>query len=179
MTHFEFVSVAAALIYALVIGKLTSGLAASSQPKKFYWVHATWMVGLLLVCVLQWWGIWGMRTAEWTPLSFLWLLMLPGLLLIRATVLVGTDPNTVESYEEYFHRIRVRFFALGGLTGVQILAGPWVLSPETATTFQPIHVQGLLVLLISIVGLISRRPSIQGAIALLGISAPIVGFSIL
>ena len=179
MTHFEFVSVAAALIYALAIGKLTSGIAMSLQTNKFYWIHAVWMIGLLLVCVLQWWGIWGMRTIEWTPLSFLWLLMMPGLLLIRSSLLVGADPNSIESYETHFYRIRIRFFALSVLTGCQVLVGTWVLYEEPASTFRPIQAQGLIILSVSIIGLISPRRSIHGAIALSSVIAPIVGFSIL
>ncbi len=179
MTHFEFVSVAAALIYALVIGKLASGIATSLQTNKFYWVHAVWMIGLLLVCVLQWWGIWGMRTIEWTPLSFLWLLMMPGLLLIRSSLLVGADPNSIESYETHFYRIRIRFFALSVLTGCQVLVGSWILYEGPISTFKPIQAQGLIILSVSIIGLISPRRSIHGAIALFSIIAPIVSFSIL
>ena len=179
MTHFEFVSVAAALIYALAIGKLTSGIAMSLQTNKFYWVHAVWMIGLLLVCVLQWWGIWGMRTIEWTPLSFLWLLTLPGLQLIRSTVLVGPDPNSIESYETYFYKTRIHFFALTVLTGCQVLASSWILSEEPASTFQPAHGQGLMIIIVAIIGLISPRRSIHGAIAISSIVAPIVGFAIL
>ena len=179
MTHFEFVSVAAALIYALAIGKLTSGIATSLQVNRFYWIHALWMIGLLLVCVLQWWGIWGMRTIEWTPISFLWLLMLPGLLLIRATLLVGADPNSIESYETHFFQVRVRFFTLTVLTGCQLFATSWILYEEPVSTLRPAHAQGLIIIIIAVLGLISTRRSIHGAIAFSSIIAPIVGFAIL
>jgi hypothetical protein len=179
MTHFEFVSVAAALVYALAIGKLASGIAMSLQTTRFYWVHATWMTGLLLVCVLQWWAIWDMRMIDWTPLKFLWLLTLPGLLLIRSSLLVGADPQSIDSYETYFYQIRVRFFTLGIFTACQILLNSWILSEVPLSTFLPIHAQGLLVLSMCVIGLIFPQPSIQGAIALSSILGPIVGFSIL
>ena len=105
--------------------------------------------------------------------------MLPGLLLIRSSLLVGADPNSIESYETHFYRIRIRFFALTVLTGCQVLVGPWILSEGPVTTFRPIDALGLMIISFSIVGLISSRRSIHGAIALFSIIVPIVGFSVL
>jgi hypothetical protein len=43
MSHFEYISVAASLIYSLILAKLLGSLPAALQPGKRYWVHSLWI----------------------------------------------------------------------------------------------------------------------------------------
>ena len=95
MSHFEYVSVAMALLNALAVGRLLRALAPSFDRKRRYWVHAAWVVALVLVAALQWWSFWTWRHIAWEPIGFLWALSLPGLLVVQTAVLVSESPGSV------------------------------------------------------------------------------------
>ena len=40
--------------------------------------------------------------------------------IVRAIVLVGSQPNSIQSYKTHFFDVRVRFFAIGLLTSVEL-----------------------------------------------------------
>ncbi len=58
MSHFEYVSVALALLYALILGRLLSGLAPALDQSRRYSYHAAWIFALILIALLQRWGYW-------------------------------------------------------------------------------------------------------------------------
>ena len=70
MSHFEYVSIAVALIYALVIGRLLTGLGPSIEERRRYPIQIAWIVTLFLVCIFSWWQLWTTREVEWTALRF-------------------------------------------------------------------------------------------------------------
>jgi hypothetical protein len=105
MTHFEFVSVAASLVYALVLARLLHGLPHVLRLERRYWVHAGWVIQVLLMTVLSWWGIWAFREVHLTPLGFLSLLSLPAFLYLRAVLIVPDAPQGIRSWRDYFFGI--------------------------------------------------------------------------
>ena len=127
MSHFEYVSVAMALLNALAVARLLSGAASAMDQRRRYWVHSAWVVVLVLVAALQWWSFWSWRGVEWTPLRFLLALSLPGLLVVATSVLLGEDPDSVASFRDHFFRRRVLFFSLSMTSAVNIALGPWIL----------------------------------------------------
>jgi dolichyl-phosphate-mannose--protein O-mannosyl transferase len=113
MSHFEYVSVAIALIFALAVGRLLGGLSLSLTESRRYWVHTTWIVVLLLVSVMSWWFMWRGNEVTWTPIRFLWALSIPALLYVRAAVLLGRPGEEPGSFYDHFYKIRPLFFSLG------------------------------------------------------------------
>lgn len=176
MTHFEYISVGAALIFALVIGRLVGGLAPALAKERRYWVHAGWIVVLLLITVFQWWGIWRVRAVEWTPIRFLWLLMLPGILLARAILLVGANPDSIESFKQHFFQIRLRFFGLGLASGLHLFLTPWIAGVVPWLVEAPAHRQAVIVSIISILGLSLRNETFHWMLVLVSLASVITGF---
>ena len=175
MSHFEYVSVSLALVNALAVGRLLSGLPPAMDRERRYWVHAVWVFALILVAALQWWGFWGWRNVAWTPIRFLSALSLPGLLFVQATVLVGETPGSATSFRNLFYDRRVTFFSLGMAAGVNIALGPWILGLVPWFSFGPVHAVGCSLMALSLAGLSFNSHNAQAIIA--SLSAFIVGAS--
>ena len=164
LTHFEYISVAVALVIALIVGRLVGAIPIVLESQRRYWIHAGWVAVMLLVVVMQWWTIWNLKEVEWTPFRFLWALLLPATVLVRAIVLVGTQPNSIESYKTHFFDVRVRFFAIGLLISVEIGLGPWVFGNVASAA--PVYLQAGLVALLSIVGIAFSNARVQAVVML-------------
>ncbi|MEM7358172.1 MAG: hypothetical protein AAF431_03630 [Pseudomonadota bacterium] len=166
MSLFEYVSVAIALIYALAVGRLLAGLAPSLDKNKRYPIHFAWVLALLLVCALQWWQLWRTREVDWNSIRFFWVLVLPSLIYLRATILLGAEPNEVKSYREHYFAHRVPFFVLGVLSALVIFLTPWLLGIIPWLQFDLLHIAASVLLLISLLGLIFKKPAVHALLVL-------------
>ena len=164
MSHFEYVSVAVALIYALTVGRLLTVVSSAFDRRSRYWVHSGWVVTLLLVCVLQWWMLWNASQVAWTPVRFLYVLALPALLFVRAGALVGESSDGPISFHERFYEMRIRFFSLGVVTAGMGFFSPWMLGivPWFAPT--PIHTTALVLMALSVVGVVSKNATVHAVL---------------
>ena len=167
MSHFEYVSVALALMYALVIGRLLSGLSPSFQVSRRYWIHATWIIVLLLVSVLQWWVFWRALDVTWTPIRFLWALSLPSIVFLRCGALLGDSPSDISSFREHYYKYRVPFFSLGIVAALQGFFSGWVLGIIPWFSFTPIHVSTFFLAALSLSGLVFKNESFHRALVLI------------
>lgn len=179
MSHFEYVSVAIALMNALAIGRLLAGLSSSLAADRQYWVHTTWISTLLLISVMSWWAMWGLSEVAWTPIRFLWALSLPALLYVRASVLLGHSGDEPDSYHEHFYAQRPLFFSLGLVTSAFIALTPWVQGLFPWFEMRPIHISAAFVATISILGLLFRSPTVHAVLAVLGLISAASGFFII
>ena len=127
MSHFEYISVAASLVYSLALARLLGAIPAALDPGRRYWVHAIWLVNLLFATVGSWWQIWAYREAEWSPAGFLSLLAIPSIILLRATVLIGSEPGRVECWRAHYYRARRPFFLLQVAGSANYMAAPWLI----------------------------------------------------
>ena len=164
MSHFEYVSVAVALVSALAVGRLLSGFSASIDRERRYWIHVGWVVGLLLACVAQWWGLWRMHDVSWDPVRFLWVLAMPGLLLVQATVLVSEEPSRVASYRAHYFQQRTRFFALTLASAVVLGLSAWVFGNVPWLRWAPVHPVALALGGLGAVGLASSKPIVHACL---------------
>src|SRR5262245_50539931 len=152
LSHFEYVSVALALLNALTVGLLLSSLTPVMDHERRYWVHAAWVLSLVLVAALQWWSFWTWRDVVWSPVRFLWALSLPGLLFVQASVLVG-ETGSVTSFRDGFFERRVPFFSLGIALSVNIAFSPWVLGQARWLSPTPAHPVAACLMGLSLAGL--------------------------
>ncbi len=142
-----------ALLNALIVGRLLSGLSPALDHRRRYWVHAAWIFALLLIAALQWWGFWGARNVAWTPIRFLWALSLPGLTFVNATVLVGDSPGSVVSFRDHFFDRRVLFFSISLATGASVALGPWINGGAPWFAVTEIHATAASIMVLSLAGL--------------------------
>ena len=115
MTHFEFVSVAVSLVYAVVLSRLLGSLPAVLAPDRRYWVHAAWALVLLGLAASNWYALWRIRDSDFTPPLFVLVLAQPAVMYVRATVLVSQEPGRVSDWKAHYYKTRVPFFAIGAL----------------------------------------------------------------
>ena len=169
MSHFEYISIAVALIFALVVGRLLSGLGPSLEKGKRYPIHIAWIFTLFLVCILAWWQLWSTREVQWTALRFLWVLALPCFLYIRVAILTGSDPREIESFRDHFYSNRLSFFWMGLATSVYISLSPWVYGGVPWLHWATIHPGSIQLGIFSIAGLIFRQQSAHWAIVILSL----------
>ena len=164
MSQFEFVSVAFALIYALAVGRLLTGLAVGLERGRRYPLHAVWVAALLLVCVVQWWTFWRARDVEWSAFRFLWTLTAPSLMYVKAIVLIGLEPLRIESYRDRFFDRRAVFFALLFCDAIALGLGPWVLGLVPWLSAAPAHPGAAGLAVLSITGLVFSSPAVHAGI---------------
>ena len=169
MTHFEYVSVAIALLSALAAGRLLSGISPALDESKRYWIHFGWVAALLLVCVVQWWGLWRMRDVSWTPIRFLWVLSMPGLIYVQAAVLVSEDPGRVGSFREHYSACRVRFFSVSLVSAVVMALSPWVFGNVPWLSLAPVHSIATMFGVLSLVGLRFTGDAVHGTLVVLAV----------
>jgi hypothetical protein len=173
LSQFEYVSVAVALIYALVVGRLLTGLAVGLEDGRRYPIHAAWVAALLLICVAQWWTIWRTRDVEWSALRFLWILIPPSLMYVRAIVLVGLEPLRIESYRDRFFERRVAFFSLFFCDVMVVALGPWIMGIVPWLSAAPMHPGAGALAVLAVAGLVFTSPAahagIVGVIFVLGV----------
>ena len=87
------------MVLSFGVVRLLDGLRPALVPGRRYWVHALWLVQKLLNHAFYWWGFLSFREGvAWTVASFLWILLVPGLLFLQATALVTTNPSAVDSW---------------------------------------------------------------------------------
>jgi hypothetical protein len=128
LSHFEYISVAVSLVYALILAKLLGAIPTALRPGRRYWVHSFWVGSLFFVTVGSWWEIWSHREAAWTPGSFLAVLAIPSIIYLRTTVLLGDDPRGVHSWREHYYNSRRPFFLLQLAGQAIFVTAPWFIS---------------------------------------------------
>ena len=176
MSHFEFVSVAVALIYALVVARLLTGLTPSLQADRRYAVQIAWIFVLLLSCVLQWWVFWRTSEVSWSPIRFLWVLILPSMLFLQAGLLVGANPETIESFRTHFAARRVPLFSLGLASAAVSAIFPWVLGLAPWLALAPFHPIAVVFALLWTAGLVFPSDRAQATIVSVTFLVVIGGF---
>ncbi len=172
MSIFEFVLTGLTLVLALVITRILGGLRWVIAPGRAYWVHAVMVLQLLLLTSLIWWGLWYAKDTQWTYLSFAYNLLIgPGILYFSATLLVPDNPRRVRSWREHYYRVHRLFFGAFALLVVIIFFGSLFYTGTPLLHFTRIIQFGVLVL--CLVGAVSRSHRVHGAIALSLLSASV------
>jgi hypothetical protein len=164
MNLFEPVAVGFSMVLSLGLVRLLDALRPALAPGRRYWVHAVWLIQKLSHHAFDWWIFWsiGERVA-WNAASFLWILLVPGLLFLQATALATTNPSAVASWRDHFFGIRRWFFSvdatliLHSVVSASILRGLPLLHP-----FRGLQAAGLA---ISIAGAASASPRLHAVLA--------------
>ena len=67
MSTFEYVMVMVSVVLALALAQLLRALTEVVFNRRRYWVHALWMLCLVLLIVQVWWAYWDFNATEtWT-----------------------------------------------------------------------------------------------------------------
>ena len=174
MTLFEFLSVAISIVLALSAAQLLGNLREVFDPARRYWVHALWVVHLLLVHVVGWWGLWAYRDLEsWNLGLFALFLVIPGLIFVCSNTLVASRHGDMTSWEQHFFSVRKWFFVARGLIGVVSALRSWLLLGIPMLDLW--RLPSLLMLILCAVGFTSTSRRVHGVIVVIGMIRLILG----
>jgi len=166
VSQFEYVSIAIALVFSLLVARLIGGLPHLSAKDRDSWIVLAWTLATILGAVASWWIFWRFREVAWTPVRFVWLLATPGLLYLQASVLLTDNPSQVPSWETHFFAVRRRFFGIMMVVAFHGTLMPWVFGLFAWGAAATAHPATLTMLVVSIVGLVASSRAVQLALAL-------------
>jgi hypothetical protein len=163
MTLFEYLAAGYVLMLSFAVLRAISGLPHALRPDRGYWIHSSWLLTALLLCVLMFWGFWPFRDVDWTLFRFMNSLACPAFLYAFISLLVPTDPSAVAAWREHFFNVRIPLFATGSLMATAV-----GLSFHFTMSVSPVHPSQLgtyLFLAIFLAGLVSPRPRVHAVLA--------------
>lgn len=164
MTLFEYLAAGYVLMLSFAVLRAISGLPHALRPGRRYWIHVSWLLTTLFLCVLVFWSFWTYRQIEWTLFRFMNSLAVPALLYAFTSLLVPTDPAAVAAWREHFFDVRTPLFATGSL-----MAATVALSMHFTMGVSPVHPSQLgtyVFLAVFLTGLVSARPGVHAVLAL-------------
>jgi hypothetical protein len=167
VTHFEFITVAISIIYALSIARCLDALPASFESGRRYWVHSTWLCVKLVNPAILWWSLWGLEGQEsFSFAAFLGLLVIASTLYLQIIALVTTDPRAVPDWRSHYYAKRKLFFGANIALLLQlILAGQLLFEPPSPIAITLVQ---LVTVALSGFAMISENPKLHAWIAALG-----------
>jgi len=172
MSHFEYVSVAVALIYSLAIARLLGGLPHTSAKSQGSAVALLWNIGMILGCMTSWWVLWRFKDIAWNPLAFVWVVAVPGFAYLQAAILLTDTPGQVDSWESQFWAARRRFFSVGLMRALHAALLPWVAGALEWFTPAPVHAGTLVSVPIFLIALWSESRRVHLTIGCVQILLP-------
>lgn len=177
MSLFEYGAVIVAVIIGLGVTQILQGVGGLLEARarvRLYWVDLVF-TGIILVGHLQfWWLFWSSRQVEaWRFFPFLFLLLQPIILYMISTLCFPDFSGTGKiDLKEFYYRNHRWFFGLLALLMLLIILRD-ILFRSVPLISQGNAVTGG-VLLIGVVGAISRRPWIHAILALLAATAMLI-----
>ena len=164
MNLFEHVAVAYSMVLSFGVVRLLDGVRPALVPGRRYWIHAVWLVQKLLNYAFYWWGFVVFREGiAWTAASFLWMLLVPSLLLLQATALVTNNPGAVHSWRDHFFGIRSWFFSVDLVVILHSVITATLL--RGIPLLHPLRVLQVVGLTISLLGVTSASRRLHATIA--------------
>ena len=166
MTLFEYIAVAFSIVLSLGAANLLAGLRRIFAPGRRYWVHGVWVATILLSHAVVWWSLWSYSVVEaWTLPTFLLVLLQPVLLYLLASLLVGDEPATTESWRAHFFQVRRWFFVVRALYMCAVIGASFQLL--SVPLLHPSRLFGATHIALSIVGTATPSERVHRALAVL------------
>ena len=177
MTLFEYLAAGYVLMLSFAVLRAMSGIPHAMRSSRRYWIHATWLVIALVLCLVSFWAFWSYREVEWTIFKYMNVLAVAALHYSFNSLLVPPDPSIVTSWRDYFFDVRVRVFATGTVLMTAILIGN-----QSSLGIPLLHASQLgnyAMIAMFLVGLSSAKPRVHIGLVLAFLSLLAVFFSTL
>ena len=164
MSLFEFVLTGFTLVLALVITRILAGLRWVLNLERLYWVHAVFVISILILTSLVWWGLWYQRDSQWSYVSFAYnLLVGPGIMFYLAVLLVPEIPRRIRDWRVYYYNVRPALYWTFLLFVVALFfGGVFITGVALFDRSQFIMLAGAIV---AVVGILSDRHAVHASIA--------------
>ena len=104
MSHFEFISIAVSIIFAMTLGRLVASLPEiTSRPNRDY-LQLAFVVAFIVHQILFWWRIWQLNSIEqWNFLEYFLIIAAPLANYLTAVALVGTQGASEGNEKPFSH----------------------------------------------------------------------------
>ena len=138
MDAFSYLPVLISIILGLAITQILQGFRDLMQARsrlRLYWPSLLWAILLLVICVQEWWAMFGWRNFHpWTFFGFT-LMLTQTVATYLAAALVLPDVRGDESIDlrAYYYANHRWFFVMGVLAVVISIAKDWLLSGHPPT----------------------------------------------
>jgi len=167
MSHFEYVSVAIAMLYSLGFGKVLGGIPHIANRERGSLVVFLWVFSLLMGAFTSWWSLWQHVDVEWTAFRFMVILGTPILFYTQAALLVPEGPSRILVWDDYYATIRKKFISVFTTNAVYISFVPWALGETSWFAFHDSHVAAAVMVLTGILAYTIPARRIQLALGAL------------
>jgi hypothetical protein len=158
METFNYIAVMISIILGLGLNQLLAGIGSLVQVRqrvRLYWLHALWVLIIIMGHADMWWSLWAVRASvAWTFPKFVYLLTGPALLVIASHIIMPS-----EFYEE-IHRTRidldVHFFNVRRLFfSVMSVLSVWTVFLEPALGVRSLFVKFRLIQVAALAAFVS------------------------
>lgn len=172
MAMFDYVMVLAVIVVGLALTHLMQGVAHLVQHperERIWWVHLAWVAQLFLMAVFWWWFEFRLRLIPvWTFQLYAFVLCYAFLIYLICALLFPSDLSGYQGYKDYFLSRRRWFFglliAVQGVDFFDTLAKGAAYFASLGIEY-PVAQLGLI--LLCVVGFLSPRERVQGAVVIL------------
>jgi len=175
VTLFEYLSVAISIVLALSAGQILTNLREVLDPSRRYWVHALWVVHILMLHIFVWWSLWAYRDVQWNLGTFVVILLAPGVLFVCSSTVVPSYASSVDSWEDYFFTVRQWLFGTRSLFIVSAGFRTWLLLDKPLLE-SPTSVS-VPMLALCLAGLFVSNRRFHGVLAVAAMALLMVGVS--
>ena len=170
MHMFEYVIVLISIVIGLALTHLMQGVAGVIQHPgraRIWWVHLVWVAYMFLSVVFWWWWEFQLQhIAAWTFFIYLFVVLYAFYLYLICALLFPRDLEGYDGYRDYFLARRGWFFGL--LIGWSVIdtIDTWIKGADYfAALGATAIIFNVVLVLSSVVGLVTRRGSVQAVIA--------------
>jgi hypothetical protein len=160
MTHFEYLAVSFSIVLSFAVVRILAGISDVFARGRVYWVHAAWVLHLLLFLAYYWWNIWSYRDVSWNFITFLTTLAGISLIYYQVATVIPAVPAGVASWQEHFYTVRTQFFGAQIAWALTILFNTSYILHVSA--FHGSRVAQVVTLLVGIAGVSTHQHRIHG-----------------
>jgi len=171
MQMFEYVIILISIVIGLALTHLMQGLAGliqNARRERLWWVHLVWVAYMFLSIVFWWWWEFQLQHIKtWSFAIYLFVVFYAFYLYLICAVLFPRDLEGYDGYREYFLAHRRWFFGL--LIGWSVIDtfDTWIKGPEYfASLGATALIYNAVLVACGVVGMMTRRESVQAIIAL-------------
>lgn len=172
MGAFDYVMMLAAIVIGLALTQLMQGvgrIVENPHASKIWWVHLVWVAHTGLLSVFWWWFEFGLRrTPVWTFQLYAFVLGYAFLIYLISTILFPSDLGEARDFKKYFLSRRRWFFGmLIALLTVDVIDTLSKGAAHFASLGLEYPLSQATLVLLCVVGIVSRRDRVQAAVAVL------------
>lgn len=162
MDAFSYLSVLLSIILGLAITQILQGFRDLMQARsrlRLYWPCMLWAILLLVICVQEWWAMFGWRDYHpWTFFGFsLMLAQTVATYLAAALALPDVKGDDAIDLRAYYYANHRWFFSLGAIAVVVSIAKDWLLTGKPPAPLSNFIAQLVFIAVFSACALTARE----------------------